>query len=89
MINVSIQEAECNLSHYLDQVEQGDVVVVYRHNFPVAELRAVPTPSSRGPRVGGLLKGLVHWEPGAFAPMTADEVAEFDHAPLFPGPDRL
>ncbi len=83
-----MQEAERNLSHYLDQVEQGDVVVVYRHNFPVAELRALPASSRRVARVGGLLKGLVHWDPGVFAPMTDEEAAEFDHAPLFPGTDR-
>ena len=84
MIKVNIQEAKTHLSRYLDQVEKGDVVVVCRHNQPVAELRAIQTPPSHSARVAGLLKGQVSWEPDAFAPMTAEELAEFDGVPLFP-----
>ena len=84
MIKVNIQEAKTHLSRYLDQVEEGDVVVVCRHNQPVAELRAIETPLKRSVRVAGLLKGQVHWEPDAFAPMTVEELAEFDGAPVFP-----
>lgn len=81
MIKVNIQEAKTHLSRYIDRVEQGDVVVVCRHNQPVAELRAIEateTPLVRSARVAGLLKGQVHWEPDAFAPMTVEELAEFD-----------
>ena len=81
MIKVNIQEAKTHLSRYIDQVEHGDVVVVCRHNQPVAELRAIETPLIRPARVAGLLRGQVHWEPDAFAPMTVEELAEFDGAP--------
>jgi antitoxin (DNA-binding transcriptional repressor) of toxin-antitoxin stability system len=84
MIKVNIQEAKTHLSRYLDQVENGDVVVVCRHNKPVAELRAVQTEPVHPTRVAGLLKGRIHWEPNAFAEMTAEELAEFDSTPLFP-----
>jgi len=84
MIKVNIQEAKTHLSRYLDQVENGDVVVVCRHNKPVAELRAVQTAPVHPARVAGLLRGRIHWEPDAFANMTAEELAEFDSAPLFP-----
>lgn len=87
MIKVNIQEAKTHLSRYIDRVEQGDVVVVCRHNKPVAELRALETPLVRPDRVAGLLKGRVHWEPGAFAPMTDEELAEFDGAPILPQVD--
>jgi len=89
MIKVNIHEAKTHLSRYLDQVEHGDVVVVCRHNLPVAELRAIQTALAHPPRVAGLLKGRVAWDPGAFAPMTAEELTEFDAAPLFPpvGPE--
>jgi antitoxin (DNA-binding transcriptional repressor) of toxin-antitoxin stability system len=84
MIKVNIQEAKTHLSRYLEQVENGDVVILCRHNHPVAELRAVqPIPLNR-PRVAGLLKGLVHFDPAAFAPMSEAELAEFDAAPLLP-----
>ena len=84
MIRVNIQEAKTHLSRYIDRVEQGDVVVVCRHNQPVAELRAIETSPVRPARVAGLLKGQVHWEPDAFAPMTVEELAEFDDAAVFP-----
>jgi antitoxin (DNA-binding transcriptional repressor) of toxin-antitoxin stability system len=84
MTKVNIQEAKTHLSRYLDQVEQGDVIIVCRHNQPVAELRAIGVPPVRPTRVAGLLKGRVHWEPDAFAPMTAEELAEFDAALVFP-----
>lgn len=87
MIKVNIQEAKTHLSRYLDQVEQGNVVVVCRHNRPIAELRAIPAAPAPKARVVGLLKGLVHWEPDAFAPMTDEELAEFDGSPVFPRVD--
>jgi antitoxin (DNA-binding transcriptional repressor) of toxin-antitoxin stability system len=85
MIKVNIQEAKTHLSRYLDQVENGDVVVLCRHNQPVAELRAIRIAPAHPARVAGLLKGRVDFKPGAFAPMTAEELAEFDGAPLPPG----
>ena len=87
MTKVNIQEAKTHLSRYVDRVEQGDVVVVCRHNQPVAELRGIEPSPVRPARVAGLLKGLVHWDPDAFAPMTAEDLAEFDGAPVFPRVD--
>jgi antitoxin (DNA-binding transcriptional repressor) of toxin-antitoxin stability system len=84
MIKVNIQEAKTHLSRYLDQVEEGEVVVVCRHNQPVAELRAIRTPPVYPTRVAGLLKGLVDWEPNALAPMNEQELAEFDSGQVFP-----
>lgn len=84
MIQVNIQEAKTHLSRYIDRVEQGEVIIVCRNNQPLAELRAVKTSLARPARVAGLLKGKIHWAPDAFAEMTADELAEFDPAPLFP-----
>jgi antitoxin (DNA-binding transcriptional repressor) of toxin-antitoxin stability system len=86
MIKVNIQEAKTHLSRYLDQVEGGEVIVVCRHNQPVAEIRAIQTASVSPPRVAGLLKGLIHWEPDAFAPLTEQELAEFEGGQVFPNP---
>jgi antitoxin (DNA-binding transcriptional repressor) of toxin-antitoxin stability system len=88
MTRVNIQEAKTHLSRYIDRVEQGDVIIVCRHNQPVAELRAVEVSLVRPVRVAGLLKGQVHWEPNAFAPMTTEELAEFEGAPVFPKTGR-
>ena len=67
MTKVNVQEAKAHLSRYLDRVEEGEVVIVCRHNQPVAELREPSSPSVSPTRVAGLLKGLVYWEPNAFA----------------------
>lgn len=88
MIKVNIQEAKTHLSRYIERVEQGDVVIVCRHNRPVAELRALETVPVCLARVAGLLKGRVDWAPDAFAPMTADELREFDGATVFPQPGK-
>ncbi len=84
MTKVNILEAKTHFSRYIDQVEKGEVIVVCRHNRPVAELRAIQTVPIRPVRVAGLLKGQVSWDRDAFAPMTTDELAEFDQAPVFP-----
>lgn len=86
MVRVNIQEAKTHLSRYIDQVEKGEVVVVCRHNRPVAELRAVATLPVLPARVSGLLKGRIHWEPDAFTPISDEELAEFDCLPVFPPP---
>ena len=83
MTQINVQEAKTHLSRYLDQVEAGEVIVLCRHNQPIAELRAVQPTVVKPMRVAGLLKGQVHWDADAFSPMTLEEVAEFDSAPIF------
>jgi len=84
MTRVNVQEAKTHLSRYIDRAVQGEVIILCRHNQPVAELRAVTTSPVRQTRVGGLLKGQVHWEPDVFAPMSDEELAEFDPEAIFP-----
>lgn len=84
MTKVNIPEARTHLSRYIERVAQGDVIIVCRHNQPVAELRAVEMSEVRQPQVAGLLKGQVRWEADAFAAMTGEELAEFDGGALFP-----
>jgi antitoxin (DNA-binding transcriptional repressor) of toxin-antitoxin stability system len=84
MIKVNIQEAKTHLSRYLDRVEEGEVVVVCKHNQPVAELRAVVAAPVPKARVAGLLKGKVSWKKDAFASMNDQELAEFDGSPVSP-----
>lgn len=83
-IRVNIQEAKTHLSRYLDQVEQGDTLVLCRHNCPIAEIKAIVPHSIRPSRVAGLLKDSILWGPDTFAPMTETELADFDPPPLVP-----
>ena len=66
MVKVNVQDAKTHLSRYLHEVEQGDTILLCRHNKPIAELRPVPDAATRKPRVAGLLRGQIHWAPDAF-----------------------
>ena len=81
---VNVQEAKAQFSSYLDRVEEGEVIIVCRHNKPVAEMRAIPKTVEAKPRTPGLLRGKVSWTPDAFAPMSTEELGEFEGAAIFP-----
>ncbi len=49
---VNIQDAKTNLSRYLDDVKNGEVVVLCRHNKPVAEIRSIETADDGVPQFG-------------------------------------
>jgi prevent-host-death family protein len=56
MKKINIHEAKTHLSHYIEEVEHGETVVVCRRNQPVAELRPLAAPRHK-PRSVGLAKG--------------------------------
>ena len=80
---VNLQDAKTQFSRYIDRVEQGEVVIVCRHNKPVAELRPIAKKPVSTPREPGLWKGQIGWKEGTFAPMGDSELSDFD-GPLFP-----
>ena len=47
MIRVDVADARDGLADYLESVEHGETIVLYRRSVPVAEIR--PAPGSRGP----------------------------------------
>jgi prevent-host-death family protein len=57
MKKINIHEAKTHLSHYLDEVEHGETVVLCRRNQPVAELRPLAVRRHK-PRPVGLAKGV-------------------------------
>ena len=62
----------------LEEVERGEVVVLRRHDQPVAEIRALPARPTSSPRAAGLLADQPNWTEDAFAPMSDEELALFD-----------
>ena len=52
MFMVNIAEAKAKLSEYLDAVGRGERVVIWKHNRPVAELRAVASGTTAKRRLG-------------------------------------
>jgi len=71
MAAYNVHEAKSNLSRLLEQVEQGEEVVIARHGTPVAKLVAIP----QRERVLGSLKGRLTAESGWDAAIS-DEQAE-------------
>lgn len=56
MITINIHEAKTHLSHYLDEVEKGERVVLCKRNRPIAEIRPIaPRPTEKRPI--GLARG--------------------------------
>jgi prevent-host-death family protein len=49
---VNIQTAKTNLSRYVDDAQKGEVVVLCRHNKPVAEIRGIETADEGTPEFG-------------------------------------
>jgi prevent-host-death family protein len=49
---INLQDAKTHLSRYLDEVEKGEVLVLCRHNKPVAEIRSIGTADKGAPEFG-------------------------------------
>ena len=68
----NVHEAKSNVSRLLEQVEQGEEVVILRHGLPVAKLVAIP----RHKRLLGSLRGRVIAESGWDAAISDQEVEQ-------------
>jgi antitoxin (DNA-binding transcriptional repressor) of toxin-antitoxin stability system len=77
MIKVNVQEAKTHLSRYLDAVEKGEVVILCRHNKPIAELRKIGEPEAKEPRRFGLWDGFGVSE-SFFEPLPDDILKAFN-----------
>lgn len=56
MIKINVHEAKTHLSHYLEEVEHGETILVCRRNQPVAELRPLAVQRHKQRSIG-LAKG--------------------------------
>lgn len=72
---VTIHQAKTNLSRLIKKVAAGNEVIIARGKTPVAKLVALKPAAKK--RVPGRLKGKLRVHPGFFAPMTAEELAEW------------
>lgn len=74
MKRINIHVAKTHLSHYLEEVEHGETVVLCRRNQPIAELRAL-TAHRHKPRPVGLAKKDFKVPPSFFEDLP-DEILE-------------
>ncbi|HWR59544.1 MAG TPA: type II toxin-antitoxin system prevent-host-death family antitoxin [Thermodesulfovibrionales bacterium] len=56
MIKLNIHEAKTHLSHYLEEVERGETILLCKRNRPLAEIRPLAVRRSKQ-RPIGLAKG--------------------------------
>lgn len=77
MKRVSIAEAKAQLSGLLEDVADGEAVIITRHNVPVAEIRPLPQRASR-PRPFGLARGTFVVPDDFDAPLPEDVIDAFE-----------
>jgi prevent-host-death family protein len=77
MIEITIHKAKTGLSRLVARVEAGEEVVVCRGKEPVAMLVPFRKSTGRRPKVGTITSAPVKIQPGCFAPLTEDEMAEW------------
>ena len=73
-MSYTVHQAKTNLSRLIKEAEKGKDVVITRGKKPVAKL--VPIASSSKKRIPGSMKGQIWAAPGAFDPLTDDEMRE-------------
>ena len=71
----TVHEAKTNLSRLIKEAEKGKDVVITRGKKPVAKLVAISNGEKK--RIPGRLRGEISWQPGAFAPLTDEELREW------------
>jgi antitoxin (DNA-binding transcriptional repressor) of toxin-antitoxin stability system len=84
MKRVNIADAKAHLSEYLREVKRGETLVICERNVPVAELRAVGAGDQYPDRPFGLFQSDLRWAKDCFAPMTDEEVDEWENNPNDP-----
>jgi prevent-host-death family protein len=77
MIKLNIHEAKTHLSRYLEEVEQGETIILCRRNQPVAEIRPLPARRHKK-RPIGLAKGIFGVPDSFFDELPVDIVAPFN-----------
>lgn len=76
MVRLNVHEAKTHLSRYLDRVEQGETIILCRHNRAIAEIRPLLNAEPK-PRVFGLDKGKVVVPPEFFEPLDKETLDYF------------
>lgn len=76
MITINVHEAKTHLSHYLDEVEKGERVLVCKRNRPIAEIRHI-MPKAMEKRPIGLAKGTFTVPDSFFDELPTETIALF------------
>jgi prevent-host-death family protein len=74
MKTITIHKAKTQLSKLIKQASRGEEIVIARGKHPVAKLVAMGRASNK--RVPGKLAGQISYKPGAFDPLTDQEMSD-------------
>ena len=77
MNRVNIHDAKTHLSKYLENLREGETIVLCKRNKPVAEIRALPRPY-RGRRPVGLAKNKLKIPKSFFQPLPGHLLDAFE-----------
>jgi prevent-host-death family protein len=69
-----VHQAKTNLSRLIREAQKGKEVVITRGKDPVAKIVPITAPKQRVP---GSMKGQIWAAPGAFDPLTDEEMREY------------
>ena len=78
MKTATIHQAKTHLSRLLKDVQGGETVVILNRDVPVAKLTAVEPSEGARPKVGTITSAPVKYAEGAFAPLSDDDLQEWD-----------
>jgi len=73
-MSYTVHQAKTNLSRLIKEAEKGAEVIITRGKKPVVKL--VPISSASKKRIPGSMKGQLWSAPGAFDPLTDEEMRE-------------
>jgi prevent-host-death family protein len=77
MIRANVSEVKAHLSEYLRKVKEGERLVICERNVPVYEVRVIAE-ADLGPRPLGFARDLIAARPDWEAPMTEEELADWE-----------
>jgi len=81
MLTISSDEAQTHFQVYLDAVGRGEEVLIVQNHLPVARLVSVTSELPRPrPKAGEILGPPFSFPDEAFAPLTADEINQWQGA---------
>lgn len=81
--HLNVYAARKRFSELLGRVEQGEQFIIARDGAPVAMLVPMPAAVPRPARVLGGYAGQIRWADDTFAPLSAEEQAQFE-GPIAP-----
>jgi len=82
MKKLNIHEAKTHLSGYLEDLANGEVIILCKRNVPVAEIRGLTSREGNRPRPTGLARGEFEVPKAFFDPLPDDVIAAFTGASL-------